>query len=85
MLLAVADPEIGGRAMILPLSSFCPFPALPSIPVQSSPLNLTGRQQQLKQQLKQQLQIGTFRKYCIALCLQCFDAVGWAAGRASGL
>ena len=43
MLLAVADPEIGGRAMILPLSSFCPFPALPSIPVQSSPLNLTGR------------------------------------------
>ena len=22
---------------------------------------------------------------CVALCLQCFDAVGWAAGRASGL
>ena len=21
----------------------------------------------------------------VALCLQCFDAVGWAAGRASGL
>ena len=23
--------------------------------------------------------------YCTVLCLQCFDAVGWAAGRASGL
>ena len=22
---------------------------------------------------------------CISICLQCFDAVGWAAGRASGL
>ena len=22
---------------------------------------------------------------CVARCLQCFDAVGWAAGRASGL
>jgi len=22
---------------------------------------------------------------CLILCLQCFDAVGWAAGRASGL
>ena len=22
---------------------------------------------------------------CYLLCLQCFDAVGWAAGRASGL
>ena len=22
---------------------------------------------------------------CTAICLQCFDAVGWAAGRASGL
>ena len=23
--------------------------------------------------------------YCTVCCLQCFDAVGWAAGRASGL
>ena len=23
--------------------------------------------------------------YCRYYCLQCFDAVGWAAGRASGL
>jgi len=23
--------------------------------------------------------------YCCCVCLQCFDAVGWAAGRASGL
>ena len=23
--------------------------------------------------------------FVLALCLQCFDAVGWAAGRASGL
>ena len=23
--------------------------------------------------------------FCVLLCLQCFDAVGWAAGRASGL
>ena len=23
--------------------------------------------------------------YCRCLCLQCFDAVGWASGRASGL
>ena len=23
--------------------------------------------------------------YCLTVCLQCFDAVGWAAGRASGL
>jgi len=23
--------------------------------------------------------------FCIFVCLQCFDAVGWAAGRASGL
>jgi len=22
---------------------------------------------------------------CSSVCLQCFDAVGWAAGRASGL
>jgi len=22
---------------------------------------------------------------CLSVCLQCFDAVGWAAGRASGL
>ena len=22
---------------------------------------------------------------CLIVCLQCFDAVGWAAGRASGL
>jgi len=25
------------------------------------------------------------RKFSSFLCLQCFDAVGWAAGRASGL
>jgi len=25
------------------------------------------------------------RYKCIDMCLQCFDAVGWAAGRASGL
>jgi len=24
-------------------------------------------------------------RYCFSLCLQCFDTVGWAAGRASGL
>ena len=23
--------------------------------------------------------------YCVGVCLHCFDAVGWAAGRASGL
>jgi len=28
--------------------------------------------------------ISLYFSYCI-LCLQCFDAVGWAAGRASGL
>ena len=26
-----------------------------------------------------------FIRNAIGLCLQCFDAVGWAAGRASGL
>ena len=26
-----------------------------------------------------------FTWYCGDICLQCFDAVGWAAGRASGL
>ena len=26
-----------------------------------------------------------FMDACVAVCLQCFDAVGWAAGRASGL
>ena len=26
-----------------------------------------------------------FHKICYCLTLQCFDAVGWAAGRASGL
>ena len=28
---------------------------------------------------------GLFRLYCFTACLQCFDAVGWPAGRASGL
>ena len=27
----------------------------------------------------------TYSLYLLTLCLQCFDAVGWAAGRASGL
>ena len=26
-----------------------------------------------------------FNMYCLLFCLQCFDAVGWVAGRASGL
>jgi len=26
-----------------------------------------------------------FNQWSVSLCLQCFDAVGWAAGRASGL
>jgi len=30
------------------------------------------------------IQIG-FTFWCRLTCLQCFDAVGWAAGRASGL
>ena len=25
------------------------------------------------------------KRVCVCVCLQCFDAVGWAAGRASGL
>ena len=29
--------------------------------------------------------VNTFILYRVALCLQCFDTVGWAAGRASGL
>jgi len=28
---------------------------------------------------------GNFPSFPISFCLQCFDAVGWAAGRASGL
>jgi len=24
-------------------------------------------------------------QFCVYICLQCFDIVGWAAGRASGL
>jgi len=37
------------------------------------------------------IEFGTYTSYCLLcvtchiLCLQCFDAVGWAAGRASGL
>ena len=28
---------------------------------------------------------GPLKRACVCVCLQCFDAVGWAAGRASGL
>jgi len=31
------------------------------------------------------IQIGFTFWYWVTRCLQCFDAVGWAAGRASGL
>ena len=38
------------------------------------------------QTLQPRLSGGAMGMYhCVVECLQCFDAVGWAAGRASGL
>ena len=54
------------------LQHFC-MPALNALTL------LVGRQEEHPAYKK------LMRRWCGYLCLQCFDAVGWAAGRASGL
>ena len=45
------------------------------------PLNL----EDLKEEKAVQFAAEVTNRFTALICLQCFDAVGWAAGRASGL
>ena len=60
----------------------CSQPTRSVYSTQYSWLNLLHRKQKYAFDMEQRIIIETVSK---AYCLQCFDTVGWAAGRASGL